>query len=94
MVESLHISEYMDEIHTSCEVAKGKPAPDIYLLVADCLGVKPEECLVFEDISEGILSGKRAGMKTCAVEDDFSLPMKEEKKELADYYIVHYDEVK
>ena len=33
------------------------------------------------------------GMKTCAVEDDFSLHMTEEKKELADYYIAHYDEV-
>jgi len=93
-VESLHISEYLDEIHTSCEVAKGKPAPDIYLLVAECLGVEPSQCLVFEDIPEGILAGVRAGMKTCAVEDDFSLAMTEEKKELADYYIKHYDEVR
>ena len=94
VVQSLHISGYMDEIHTSCEVAKGKPAPDIYLLVAECLEVKPEECLVFEDIPEGILAGVRAGMKTCAVEDDFSISMTEEKKELADYYITHYDEVR
>ena len=93
VVESLHISGYFDEIHTSCEVATGKPAPDIYLLVAEYLKVKPEECLVFEDIPEGILAGVRAGMKTCAVEDDFSLSMTEEKKELADYYITHYDEV-
>ena len=93
VVESLHIAEYLDEIHTSCEVAKGKPAPDIYLLVAECLQVSPEQCLVFEDIPEGILAGKRAGMKTCAVEDAFSLEMTEEKKELADYYIAHYDEV-
>lgn len=93
-VESLHISDYLDEIHTSCEVAQGKPAPDIYLLVAECLSVAPEQCLVFEDIPEGILSGKRAGMKVCAVEDEFSLSMTEEKKELADYYITHYDEVK
>lgn len=93
VVESLQISEYLQEIHTSCEVAKGKPAPDIYLLVAKCLGVKPEQCLVFEDIPEGILAGKRAGMKTCAVEDSFSLDLTEEKKNLADYYITHYDEV-
>lgn len=92
-VESLGVSGYLDEIHTSCEVAKGKPAPDIYLLVAECLKVSPEHCLVFEDIPEGILAGKRAGMKTCAVEDEFSLNMTEEKKELADYYIAHYDEV-
>ena len=92
-VKSLNISGYLDEIHTSCEVPKGKPAPDIYLLVAECLGVEPKNCLVFEDIPEGILAGKRAGMKTCAVEDTFSLGMTEEKKKLADYYITHYDEV-
>lgn len=94
VIESLNISRYLDEIHTSCEVEKGKPAPDIYLLVAESLGVKPEECLVFEDIPEGLLAGKRAGMKVCAVEDDFSMAMTDEKKELADYYICHYDEVK
>lgn len=93
VVESLQLSAYLDEIHTSCEVAKGKPAPDIYLLVAKCLNVSPEHCLVFEDIPEGILAGKRAGMKVCAVEDEFSLPMTEEKKKLADYYITTYDEV-
>lgn len=93
VINGNHISKYLDEIHTSCEVAKGKPAPDIYLLVADCLSVAPKNCLVFEDIPEGILAGKRAGMKTCAVEDTFSLAMTEEKKKLADYYITHYDEV-
>jgi len=93
-VDSLQITEYLDEIHTSCEVKKGKPAPDIYLLVAECLGVAPEHCLVFEDIPEGILAGKQAGMKVCAVEDDFSAELVEEKKKLADYYITHYDEVR
>ncbi len=93
VVDSLHLTDYLEEIHTSCEVAKGKPAPDIYLLVAECLGVEPEHCLVFEDIPEGILAGKQAGMKTCAVEDSFSLNLTEEKKKLADYYISTYDEV-
>ena len=40
------IQEYLESVHTCCEVPKGKPAPDIYLLVAETLGVKPEECLV------------------------------------------------
>ena len=71
----------------------GKPAPDIYLLVAETLGVKPEECLVFEDVPMGILAGKNAGMRVCAVEDTFSASQREEKKELADYYIESYDEI-
>lgn len=93
VVEAQGIAELLDEIHTSCEVAKGKPAPDIYLLVAECLHVEPKDCLVFEDIPEGILAGKNAGMQVCAIEDAFSLPMTEEKKKLADYYIVSYDEI-
>lgn len=86
VIESLAIGEYFDEIHTSCEVAKGKPAPDIYLLVAECLGVEPQDCLVFEDIPFGIMAGKNAGMKVCAVYDDYSKSLTEEKKRLADYW--------
>ena len=92
-LEALNIRDYFDCVMTACEVEKGKPAPDIYLLVAKCLDVKPEQCLVFEDIPEGILAGVRAGMKVCAVEDEFSLNQTEEKKKLSDYYIAHYDEV-
>lgn len=84
---------YFDEVHMSCEVKRGKPAPDIYLLVAKCLGVSPKHCLVFEDIPEGIRAGKAAGMKVCGVEDAFSAPYREEKKKLTDYYIMQYDEI-
>lgn len=84
---------YLDAVHTCCEVEHGKPSPDIYLLVAKDLGVKPEECLVFEDIPMGLLAGVRAGMKTCGVEDAFSLDQREEKRRLADYYIQDYYDV-
>ena len=80
-------------IMTSCDVGRGKPAPDIYLAVAGQLGIPPRACLVFEDIIPGILAGKAAGMKVCAVEDAYSLEQAEEKKALADYYISHFSEV-
>lgn len=92
-IESLEISDYFDAIHTSCEVAKGKPSPDIYLLVCEKLGVTPEECLVFEDIPQGIMAGKNAGMRVCAVQDDFSKDLEEEKRQLADYFIDSYFEL-
>ena len=72
---------------TGCDVAHGKPSPDIYLAVADALKVDPKRCLVFEDIIPGIQAGKNAGMKVCAVEDAYSLQEKESKQALADYYI-------
>ena len=93
VIESLNLSEYFDAIHTSCEVGKGKPAPDIYLLVCEKLGVKPEECLVFEDIPQGILAGKNAGMRVCAIQDDFSRKLEEEKRRLSDYFIGSYFEL-
>lgn len=82
-----------DCIMTACEVEKGKPSPDIYLAVADKLGVEPSQCLVFEDITPGIMAGKNAGMRVCAVEDEYSMHQIEEKKALADYYIRDYYEI-
>lgn len=77
-------------IMTGCDVAKGKPSPDIYLAVSEKLGVSPENCLVFEDIVPGIMAGKSAGMKVCAVDDAYSAYQEAEKRKLADYYIKDY----
>lgn len=90
---SNRVEDCFDCITISCEVNKGKPAPDIYLHAADKLKVTPEECFVFEDIPMGILAAKNAGMKVCAVEDDFSADQREKIRGLADYYIKSYDEV-
>lgn len=87
------IHSYFQSIRTSCEVSKGKPSPDIYLLVAKDLGVHPEECLVFEDVVQGIMAGKNANMKVCAVKDAYSEEQDEEKKARSDYYIQSYVEL-
>ncbi len=47
---------------TPLDVAKGKPAPDIFLLCAERMGVNPADCVVFEDAEPGILAAKAAGM--------------------------------
>jgi HAD superfamily hydrolase (TIGR01509 family) len=46
------------------EVARGKPAPDVYLEAARRLDVAPAECIVFEDTEEGLEAAHRAGMRT------------------------------
>ena len=92
-LNSLKIAGYFRQVTTACEVAAGKPAPDIYLKVASDLGAAPKDCAVFEDVPAGIEAGKNAGMVVFAVEDEFSLPMTEEKKEKADYYIRDYYEL-
>ena len=93
VLESLQIRPFFQVIATACEVAAGKPAPDIYLEVARRLQAEPSRCMVFEDVPAGILAGKRAGMRVCGVEDAFSTGMREEKIELADFYIDDYNEL-
>ena len=44
-----------------------KPAPDIFLLAAERLGVQPQECVVVEDSPRGVEGAKRAGMFVVAV---------------------------
>ncbi|MDE6943894.1 MAG: HAD family phosphatase [Lachnospiraceae bacterium] len=88
-----HLERFFSCIVTGCDVAKGKPAPDIYLAAAKHLKVDPAHCLVFEDIVHGIQAGKTAGMKVCAVYDKYSEYQEEEKKMLADYYTREFTEL-
>jgi HAD superfamily hydrolase (TIGR01509 family) len=52
---------------SSEEVARGKPAPDVYLEAARRLEVEPERCVAVEDSSNGIRSAHAAGMAVVAV---------------------------
>ena len=49
------------------DVARGKPAPDIFLLAAERLGARPQDCIVFEDAPAGIQAAHAAGMKVVAL---------------------------
>lgn len=52
---------------TAEDVARGKPAPDCYLLAAERLSVRPERCLVLEDTAHGIAAARAAGMEVIAI---------------------------
>ena len=92
-LEKAELTEYFDVIIGGDLLKRSKPEPDIYLLVAEKLKVAPRDCLVFEDIPGGILAGKNAGMTTCAVQDEFSAHLEEEKRSLADYFINSFQEI-
>ena len=49
------------------DVAKGKPAPDVYLEAARRLGIAADRCLVVEDSLNGVLAGRAAGMTVVLV---------------------------
>lgn len=50
-------------VFTASQVARGKPAPDLFLFVAERMGVPPERCLVIEDSLNGVRAGLAAGMQ-------------------------------
>jgi HAD superfamily hydrolase (TIGR01509 family) len=52
---------------SSEEVARGKPAPDVYLEAARRLGVEPHACAAIEDSRSGILAADAAGMRVIAI---------------------------
>lgn len=54
------------------DVTHKKPSPEIYLLAAERLGLKPEDCVVIEDALNGIESAKAAGMKSIGIATSFS----------------------
>jgi len=51
------------------DVQRGKPAPDIFLLAAERLGVAPADCLVYEDSDTGLEAARRAGMRSIDVRE-------------------------
>lgn len=59
-------------ITSSGEVERGKPFPDVYLLSAERLELKPEECLALEDTQYGLESAKSAGLTCFAIPGEFS----------------------
>jgi len=66
-LKSLGILHHFIAIVTAEDVAHGKPAPDMFLLAANRLGVPSENCVVFEDSLLGIEAAKRAGMGSVLV---------------------------
>ena len=70
-MEKTGLKKYIDEFASGAEVENGKPAPDVFLLAAERLGVKPENCLVLEDSKAGVIAGSSAGAKVIMVPDMF-----------------------
>jgi HAD superfamily hydrolase (TIGR01509 family) len=63
LLEAAGLRELFPVVVGGDEVARGKPAPDLFLEAARRLGVAPAECLVFEDAAPGLVAAEAAGMK-------------------------------
>jgi beta-phosphoglucomutase-like phosphatase (HAD superfamily) len=67
VLEAVGLSGSFDTVVSGDEVARGKPAPDGFLMAARRLAMDPERCFVVEDSRNGVLAAKAAGMTVAAV---------------------------
>lgn len=65
-LRKLGLEQHFVVIACGDDVKRSKPAPDIFLLAAEMLGVDPVECVVVEDAENGVRAAKAAGMKCIA----------------------------
>lgn len=62
-LELMRLTDLFPIVVTPEDVVHGKPAPDMFLLAAQKMGVPPEQCLVFEDAEPGVQAAMAAGMR-------------------------------
>ena len=83
------IFDIFDDHRSLSTMKNGKDSPDIYLDVANKLGVKPNECMVFEDIYKACRSAKSANFYVVGVNDSNN----ENIKKYTDKYIYSFKEL-
>ena len=71
-LDRLDLRKYFNAIVDDSQITHSKPHPEIFLKAAEKLGVKPENCLVFEDSLFGFQSAREAGMQIIGLETSFS----------------------
>lgn len=68
-LQNAGIADYFQAIVSGVEIARSKPAPDIFLKAVDLLGLSPAECYVFEDSLNGVRAGIAAGCASIMIPD-------------------------
>ena len=67
IMDKVDICEFFDAVADGNDITNSKPHPEVFLLAAERLGLKPEECVVIEDAEAGVEAAKRAGMRVVGV---------------------------
>ncbi|HAZ36333.1 MAG TPA: beta-phosphoglucomutase [Clostridiaceae bacterium] len=73
IIKNIGMLNYFDSVIDGNKITKAKPDPEVFLLGAKELNLKPENCVVFEDAVKGIQAAKNAGMYAVGVGDPLIL---------------------
>lgn len=93
MMKKAPLKRLVDATVLCEDVTRKKPDPEAYLLVMQKLGAKPEECIVFEDSLNGVISAKDAGIEVCVVYDDSAANEQDVIEKIADYKVESFYEL-
>ncbi len=69
VLRQFKLSGYFDAIVTGDQIKRSKPAPDTFLVAAEKLNLRPEECVVLEDATNGIIAAKKANMRAIGIKN-------------------------
>lgn len=73
ILERIQLSEMFDAVVDGNSISKAKPDPEVFLKGAEKLGVRPENCVVFEDAIAGIEAARNGGMHCVGIGDQETL---------------------
>lgn len=90
VLEREGIVNWFDAFVDGTSGVRNKDFPDMYLLCAKKMGIRPEKCVVYEDIIKGIKSAKSVGMRVTAVYDEGSRCKWQETKKVADHFLLSF----
>ncbi len=68
ILKQIGLDKYFDAVSDGNNITHSKPDPEVFLKAAEMLNIAPKDCMIVEDADAGIEAGKRAGMKTLAVQ--------------------------
>lgn len=93
ILQKAPIDEYFSLVYTSEDVQMIKPDPEVHRKILKTLGVKPAECLIFEDSLVGIEAANNAGIESVAIYDKYSEKDLDLIRQKATYFIKDYEEL-
>lgn len=67
ILKQIELDDFFDAVSDGNNITYSKPNPEVFVKAAEMLNIPPNECMIVEDADAGVEAGKRAGMRTLAV---------------------------